>query len=177
MDRVEHETAEGQDTTSQVWNRILGTALTVTRAKVNREKFLTSQLKSYCDEGQVRKAIEIRPASAGVPNDVIDKIANGCIKSHLVKSSVISFVTGLPGGWAMAGTIPADLVNFYGNAIILSQKLAYLYGWPEDFLDNDEGDDVTKMWITMLIGTMLGASQAKRAISEGSETHSRTGCE
>lgn len=166
MDHITVETSEEQDTTSQVWNRLMGAALAVPGAKVNRTKFLSAQLSSHCGEEQVREAIASRPANAGVPPETIERLANGCIKLHLIKASAISFATGLPGGWAIAGSIPVDLVNFYGNAIILSQKLAYLYGWPDDFLHNDEGDDETKVWITMLIGAMLGASQANRAISE-----------
>ena len=163
--KVENVVTEEDSTTSQVWNKLMGAALALPGAKVNRTKFLTSQLRSHCSEEQVQEAIKSRPAVAGVSKGTIDRLADGCVKSHLIKSSVISFATGIPGGWAMAGSIPTDLVNFYWNAIVLSQKLAYLYGWPDAFIENDEVDDETKNWITLLIGSMMGASKANQAIS------------
>ena len=39
----------------------------------------------------------------------------------------------------MAATIPADLAQDFWHAIVLSQKLAYLYGWP-DLLEDGELD-------------------------------------
>lgn len=148
-----------------VWDMIMGAALALPRAKVNRDSFLRSQLAPYCDDCQIRLAIEGRPANAGVPPDVIDRIARAVIRSHVIRASSISFAAGLPGGWAMAGTIPVDTAQFWWHAIVLSQKLAYLYGWP-DFLKNGKVDDDTKLHITLLIGTMMGVAQANRVIVE-----------
>ena len=97
--------------------------------------------------------------------ELIDKVADACIRFHVIRASGISFAAGLPGGWWAAGTIPADLVAFYREAIILAQKLAYLYGWP-DLLDEGEVDHHTKEILTLLIGSMLGAQAANRAITE-----------
>ena len=117
---------------------------------------------------QTKEAIEDRPANAGIPSKLIDRLADACIKSHVRKAAAISFGTVLPGGWAMAVTIPADLVQFYWHAIVLSQKLAYLYGWP-DLLKEDEADEETKAKITLLIGVMMGAQVANKVISEVAE--------
>ena len=68
----------------------------------------------------------------------------------------------------MAATIPADIAQFYWHAIVLAQKLAYLYGWP-DITDNGRVDEETELRITLLIGAMLGASIATRGIIELSE--------
>ncbi|MFG6119315.1 hypothetical protein [Thalassobacillus sp. B23F22_16] len=35
----------------------------------------------------------------------------------------------------MAGTIPADLTQFFGHSMILAQELAYLYGHENLWLD------------------------------------------
>ena len=148
-----------------VWDRVMGAALAIPGVKVDRAGFLRSQLAPYCDACQIRLAIEGRPADAGVPLDVIDKLANGSIRLHVAAASSLSFAAGLPGGWAMAATIPADTVQFYWHAIVLSQKLAYLYGLP-DILNNGEVDDETKLQITLLIGAMLGAAQANKVIGE-----------
>ena len=164
--KVETNSSEENTTTSEVWNKLLGASLAMPGAKVNRAKFLSSQLGSHCTEEQVLAATEGRPATAGVSKETVDRLADGCIRFHVRNSAVISIATGIPGGWAMAGSIPADLVNFYWNAIVLSQKLAYLYGWPNAFIENDKVDDETKNQITLLIGAMMGSGQAKRAIGE-----------
>ena len=157
-------TENGQDELGGgLWYKIMGAALAIPGVKVDRAGFLRSQFKPYCDECQIQMAIEETPANAGVPPDVIDKLANGCIRLHVAAASGISFAAGLPGGWAMAGTIPADIAQFYWHILQLQQKLAYLYGWP-DLLDNGEVDDETKLYITLFTGAMHGVAAANGAI-------------
>lgn len=146
------------------WHRIVRVSMAIPGAKVDRRNFLYAQLRSYCDERQVCSAIEDRPANAGIAPELIDKLADSCIKSHVVKAAGISFATGLPGGWFMAATIPADVAQFYWHAIVLSQKLAYLYGWP-DILEEGKVDDETELKITLFVAIMLGAGKAGKAIA------------
>ena len=161
------DTSESQqtETKSSKWDRIMELALAIPGARVDRENFLRVELSSYCDEERITKAIEDNPAKAGISLDKIDKIANSCIKWQTRKASAISFATGLPGGWAMLGTIPVEVAQFYYNAIILSQKLAYLYGWPR-ILKEGGIDEETKMRITLLIGVMLGVGEATKVITK-----------
>ena len=65
----------------------------------------------------------------------------------------------------MAATIPTDVAQYYWHVIVLAQKLAYLYGWP-DLFDDGEFDEETEMRITLLIGAMMGAREASRLLSE-----------
>ena len=154
-----------KDTGSQVWDLVIEKALALPRAKVDRTSFLRSQLNNYCDETQIKRAIEDKPANAGISSEQIDRLADSCIKSHVLKASMLSFGTGVWGGWAMLASLPADMVQFYWHAIVLSQKLAYLYGWP-DILEEGEVDEETKVRVTLLIGVMLGAGQAKKVINQ-----------
>ena len=149
----------------RLWRRVLRSAMALPGAKVNRASFLESQLRNHCTEGQVREAIRTRPAAAGIHSGLIDSLAESSMKSQVLKASTISFGTGLPGGWAMAATIPADLAQYFWHAIVLSQKLAYLYGWP-DLLDDGELDEEAELRITLLIGAMMGAAQANRVLSK-----------
>ena len=153
-----------QGTKVAAWNRIVRASMAIPGAKVDRRDFLYAQLRNYCDEQQVCRAIEDRPANAGIAPDLIDKLAGSCIKSHVIKAAGIAFATGLPGGWFMAATIPADIVQFYWHAIVLSQKLAYLYGWP-DILEENTVDDETELQITLFIAIMMGAGKASKAIA------------
>lgn len=66
----------------------------------------------------------------------------------------------------MLGTVPADLTQFFWHVIVLSQKLAYLYGW-SDLLDEESSmDDETGGKMTLLVGAMMGCQLAVDAISE-----------
>ena len=159
------ENSHNEPSGNVVWDRVMGAALAIPGVKVDRASFLRSQLAPYYDARRIQLAIEDRPANAGVQSDVIDKIAKSVIRSHVVKASGLSFAAGLPGGLAMAVTIPVDTAQFYGHAIALSQKLAYLYGWP-DLLKNGEVDDDTKLHVNLLIGTMLGVAQSNKVIGE-----------
>ena len=147
------------------WNTVLRLILRIPHIKVDRAKFLKAQLSAYCDDEQVIKAIEDSPANAGISPKIIDRVAKSCIKIHTAIATGATVITALPGGLtgpAIAATVIGDVAQFYGHAFILAQKLAYLYGWPT--IVGDEVDDETKFRITMLLGGMLGAEKALRAI-------------
>ena len=131
--------------------------------QVDREKFLSSQLSSHCPREQVGEATITSPAIAGIRRRKIDKIANGVIRYHVRLAGAGSFLAGIPGGLALLATLPADTVQFYCHALVLAQKLAYLYGWP-DLMKDGKVDDETELKILMLIGVMLGVGQASNAL-------------
>ena len=147
------------------WNSVIKLALSLPGARVDREKFLRDQLTSHCDEEQVNEAIADRPANAGIPLEVIDKLADACIKWQTSKTCAAAFLAGLPGGWAMLASIPVDVAQFYYNAIVLVQKLAYLYGWPS-LLEDGEFDEEISARITMLVGVMFGVGNATVVVNE-----------
>ena len=78
----------------------------------------------------------------------------------------ISSALGAPGGWAVAATIPADIVQYYGYTLRATQKLMYLYGFPE--IDSDEEglqlDSETINEIILCLGAMNGVAGASNAI-------------
>ena len=155
----------GESNEERVWTKILRTILALPYTKVDRKPFLRAQLRPYCTEQQIEEAIDSRPAQAGIQPAVIDLLADSCIRSHVLRASGTSFAAGLPGGFAMAATIPADLVQLHWNALLLAQKLAYLYGWP-DLLENGEVDEQTELELTLLFGTMTGVAAADRGLAE-----------
>lgn len=65
----------------------------------------------------------------------------------------------------MAITIPTDLSQLMWHAIVVAQKLAYLYGWPDLQLE-DGVDEETEMRILMLIGSMYGIEGSNRLLAE-----------
>ncbi len=144
---------------------IIRAALALPGTKVDRAVFLRDQLRVHCSERQVDSAIEFNPAHAGIPIATIDKIADSVIRSQNLKAAAGSFVAGMPGGIAMAVTVPLDLAQNTGHAIVLAQKLAYLYGWP-DLFQEGAPDEETQSRMAMLLGSMLGLQKANILLSQ-----------
>ena len=159
-------TIQGQEEGSTWTLRAIRVAMAMPGARVDRAAFLRSELRAYCAGAQVGRAIEAGPSHAGISPEQIDKIADSIIKSHTVKASALSFAAGLPGGLAMAATIPVDIANYYWHTIVLAQKLAYLYGWPDLMEPEGELDEETEFRIVLLLGGMMGASQANKLLTE-----------
>ena len=133
---------------------------------VTRSSFFQKELFKNHPQEVIDKAIATTPALAGIPAEEIDKIADEVIKFERNCVSGISMALGLPGGWAMAATIPTDIVQYYGYTLRAVQKLLYLYGFPE--IDSDEEglqlDSETINSIIVCLGIMNGVAGANNAI-------------
>ena len=152
---------------------LLATTVKLPMVKISRDKFLQAELTPYCKEDVIQNAIDDCPAAAGIPKEIIDKIALSCIKYETRKVSALSFVAGLPGGLAMLGTVPADLAQYMGHVLRILQKLAYLYGW-QDLIDGEnELNDETNSILTLFVGVMFGVNGANTAVRKISETAAR----
>lgn len=147
----------------EVWNKVMSTALAMPGVKVDRAQFLKNKLGSYCSKAQVETAVTVSPLKA-LSRQGIDRIANAVIKSHVLQVTTVSAVAGLPGGWTMAATIPADIAQFYYHVFKLSQKLAYLYGYPDLLDENGNATDDTINLLTVFTGVMMGVGGANNAI-------------
>ena len=154
-----------------VWNSVLRTALLLPGAKVDRKAFLQRALSKHVTEKVLQSAIDTSPAKAGVSKNTIRRIATASIKWHRAGVSSVSFASGLPGGWWIAGTVPADLTQFFWHSLVMLQKLAYLYGWPELFSEDSELelDDETLLILTVFVGAMLGAESAAKVLGDIAE--------
>lgn len=151
------------------WNAVLRAALALPGARIDRKAFLQKQLSKHVNKEMLARAIETSPAKAGVSKETIRRIATASIKWHRAGVSAVSFAAGIPGGWWIAGTVPADLTQFFWHVLVILQKLAYLYGWPELFTEETELDDETLLILTVFIGVMLGAESAAKVLSDIAE--------
>ncbi len=164
---------------TMVWNKILSTVLKMPGVKVNRASFLRNALKDYCVEQKLEMIESVRPYSL-VSEKEIDEIAASTINSHTVMATAGSTIAGLPGGLAMAATIPGDITQYYFHVIVLAQKLAYLYGFPDFFaltklpdhedydVDEDEQElsEMASDLLTIFVGSMMGVKVADQGIHE-----------
>lgn len=156
-----------------VWSKILATVMKMPGVRVDRVVFLRKVLRPYCNQSRLQVLGSVRPYTV-VSEQVINKLARHCVRSHTAMVTATSTVAGLPGGLAMAATLPADLIQYFYHVFVLSQKLAYLYGYPDFFAEQDDGyeDDENELsgvavdLLTIFMGVMMGAPVAEKGITE-----------
>ena len=153
----------------------LAKVVRVPGVRINREEFLRQELrKLHLSDDVIARAIDLNPLHAGVSLTAIDRLAEEAISYETNKSAAISFVAGIPGGFAMLGTIPADLMQYYAHALRIMQKLAYLYGWGELLLDGRETDDDTLGVLAVFFGVMLGVGGAAQSLTAFARVAAKT---
>ena len=156
-------------------SKILSRAVTLNGVKIDRAQFLRVELKKHCPNCDYEEAIRTTPFDAGVSAAIIDKIAHSVIDFETKKCAGLSFLSGIPGGAAMAATVPGDLVQYFAHVMRVEQKLAYLYGWQSFLNDEDEVDDETLMELILLMGIMMGVGGAASSITKFASNVATTG--
>lgn len=151
------------NTGMQAWDKVLDIALGLPFVKVDRDSFLRSELRGYCTPEEMDAAIACPPAV--LRPDTLERIAKGCMSYHTKAVTGLSIAAGLPGGFALMATIPADLAQFYGQLMCLVQKLSYLYGH-EDFTENGKISDYTRNQLTVMLGVAFGVKAAQKALTQ-----------
>lgn len=134
--------------------------------RIDRELFLRKELRDRYSQEIVNLAIEYNPAYAGISVDEINKIAKSCITAETTKVTALSAAAGIPGGLAMIGTVPADLVQYFGHILRILQELIYLYGWQDLKLDVKEMSEETKNILTLFVGVMFGVDGAVGTVNK-----------
>lgn len=140
-------------------------ALKTPGVNINRADFLEKQFMKNYPQEVIQDAIKFNPAHAGITVEEIDKIADQVIQYERNCVSGVSLALGMPGGVAMAATLPADIAQFYGYMLRAIQKLLYLYGFPEINVENGVNiDDETMNIITLCLGVMYGVKGATASL-------------
>lgn len=146
---------------------VLNTAAKLPGVRINRAHYLRVALKRHCAEEQIELAIAESPAAAGIPLTVIREVANTSIGYETSKVTGISAAAGIPGGFALIGTVPADMAQYLGHLLRIAQKLAYIYSWPDLFAaDGDEIDEATEGILTLFVGVMVGVQFAQSGVTK-----------
>ncbi len=145
---------------------VLIMALKMPGVKIARSTFLQSEFYKDLPQDIITNAIASTPAEAGIPPELVDKKANDVINFERNCVSGISAALGMPGGVAMAATIPADIAQYYAYTIRAAQKLLYLYGFPEITSRENEImlDHEMMNSLTLCLGVMYGVAGANNAV-------------
>ena len=105
--------------------------------KIDRNEFLQKNFSKYFEPSMVNEIINTSPIEAKVDDKILNEIAINCIDYEKYKVTLLSAGAGVGG----ITTVPADMVQYFAHVFRISQKLAYVYGWPDIF---NCGDDIDK---------------------------------
>jgi hypothetical protein len=161
-DLSEHEPSDAESFARDFLVRVLRLRM----VRIDREHFLRSELhRRGIGAATIDAAIDANPAAAGISLEMLDRIAADAVAFETRKSTAMSFAAGIPGGFAMIGTVPGDLTQFYVHAFRIMQKVAYVYGWRSFLEDTDEVDDETLGKLSAFLGVMMGVNGAATSVT------------
>lgn len=137
---------------------VITTAVQIPGVKVDRKEFLAKIFAS--EDVIIQDILEFGPIKANVSQELLSELAQKHIIKRTSQSSIASFITGMPGGLAIAATIPADLLQFFGMALRLAQELSYLYGAGDLWQGDEIDDEKVRDQLLLYCGVMFGVSGA-----------------
>lgn len=144
------------------WDGVMSAAMKLPGIQVSRQEYLVDAFSAY---GDATSLSEKRPIDV-FDGSIVEKVAKDAINAQTQKVTAISAVAGMPGGFALAATIPADLTQYYFHVMVIAQKLCYIYGWP-DLKDGQGkmGEEACRI-LTIFVGVMLGSQAANKVVGE-----------
>lgn len=146
---------------SVVIYELIEKALNIPGIKVERNVFLAETFKGKVKSSDISLLLEKGPIKSGlISRKDIKKTAIMVANKRKLACSGLSFMAGIPGGMAMAGTIPADLLQFFAFNLRLAQEIAYIYGY-EDFWSGDIlNHEKVEHQLILFLGVMFGVGGA-----------------
>ncbi|WP_394232142.1 bacteriochlorophyll 4-vinyl reductase [Niallia oryzisoli] len=143
---------------------IVSNALKIPGVKVERKEFLTKTFANEMDSETLSLLLTKGPIEAGISPEKINRMAKSLIEKRTFQSSSASFAAGLPGGFVMAATIPADTLQFFGVVLRLAQELAYLYGYKDIWENNELDMERVRGELILFLGVMFGVGGSAAAL-------------
>lgn len=141
--------------------KVINESLKLPFIKIDRSEFLIKKFGEQVDD--IQKLIDEGP-QVFFSKEELDESAIEVINANVLQSSSLSFASGLPGGFAMAATIPADIAQFYGYSLKLAQEISYIYGYNNMWSDQGELTEDAKNTLILYLGVMLGVTSAGAAV-------------
>lgn len=160
-------TSNDQNQMYEVMIQTITAASQLPFVKVNREEFLR---KEFAGDKYLENIIKDGPQSV-FTSQALRKRADRVIANATNKTSVASFVTGLPSNPLTAfASGSADVVQYFGFALNLSQQIAYLFGEEELFSgDYNQLPEEARIRIVAYLGIMFGAGGSSALIANVSK--------
>lgn len=161
------ETVMRQDSDASAFGaEFIRKVIRIRGVRIERAAFLRQELrKLHLDDATIELAVSTTPVQAGLTITQLDALAGSSITFETSKAAALSFSAGLPGGFAMLATVPADITQYYVHAFRVMQKIAYFYGWKDFIADLDDVDDETLGKLAVFLGVMLGVQGASASLT------------
>lgn len=137
--------------------------------KVDRSKFLVDKFSKELGPQDIPTLLEQGPTSL-LSQEILDRVANACIRDNVLLASGTSVLAGLAGGLAMAITIPADVAQFYAFSLKLAQELGYIYGYEDLWASREELSEDAQNTLLLYLGVMLGVNGTAALLRAGGIT-------
>ena len=151
------------DQTENMLPDIISKALALPVVRVDRRTFL-SKLFPRATEVELMSILRDGPQTV-YTLEQLTKTARRVVMHDAEKTSAISFAAGLPSNLVVAaGTGPADLIQYYGFALRMAQKVAYIYGQENLFTEEGTLSEDGKRDVMIYLGVMLGVASANSAL-------------
>jgi hypothetical protein len=143
---------------SNILEVIITNAIKLPGVRVDRTEFLVQTFSKYVSPEKINILVTNGPIEAGVHTDIINREARNLVNKRTIQSSGVSFAAGIPGGFAMAATIPADTIQYFGMSLKLAQELAYIYGYRDLWKNGIVDDEAVRNELILFLGVMFGVS-------------------
>ena len=141
---------------------MIGSVAKLPVIRVDREAFLRQQ---FADSEYLDEILEHGPQHVYTAESLRRK-ADGLIKKSTNQTTLAAFVAGIPGGPAAVAAGGADVAQYFGFAINLAQKIAYLFGEDDLFTDESELNEGAKVRVLAYLGVMLGKQVVKESVGK-----------
>ncbi|MCD8358904.1 MAG: hypothetical protein LUC06_06885, partial [Oscillospiraceae bacterium] len=92
------------------------------------------------------------------------------IDYETTKVTTISVVASVPGGVAAVGAVASDITSYFAFILRAVQELAYLYGFEQFDLSEDNADSETMNYLLLFMGVMFGVQEAATALQKFANT-------
>ena len=136
---------------------MIGSVTKLPAIRVDRDAFLRQQ---FADSEYLDEILEHGPQYVYTVESLRRK-ADEVIKQSTNRTTLAAFVAGIP---VAAGS--ADMIQYFGFAINLAQKIAYLFGEDDLFSGESELNEGAKVRILAYLGAMFGASGAAAMVGK-----------
>lgn len=157
----------GQLSQEDLYDRTIQTIGAVAKlpvVRVDREAFLR---REFAGSPHLDVIIESGPHVVFTV-EALEKKAKTIVHRSTVKTSAVSFATGLPANPALmlpAGA--ADVASYFSFAINMAQQIAFLFGEDEIFEGGDDQiSEDAKIRIVAYLGVMFGAGGAAALVNQ-----------
>ena len=141
---------------------MIGSVTKLPAIRVDRDAFLRQQ---FADSEYLDEILEHGPQYVYTVESLRRK-ADEVIKQSTNRTTLAAFVAGIPGGVAAVAAGSADMIQYFGFAINLAQKIAYLFGEDDLFSGESELNEGAKVRILAYLGAMFGASGAAAMVGK-----------